>query len=101
MKGARHLFVISLSIASFIVAHASVEAQPIIKNTTSGPVEVRVTLDPPTPLIGDPVTLRIEVVAEGTLDTQHRFHATKVLTRCASKYAASSPSNASQGEASP
>ncbi|MEZ6087655.1 MAG: hypothetical protein R3C05_06450 [Pirellulaceae bacterium] len=64
MKGSRHRFVISLSIASFIVAHASAEAQPITKNTTSGPVEVRITLDPPTPLIGDPVTLRIEVVAE-------------------------------------
>lgn len=50
----------------FLISHA--QAEPIEKVSQSGPVSVTISLDPPEPLIGDPVTLRIAVVAEADVE---------------------------------
>ncbi|WP_417736262.1 hypothetical protein [Rosistilla oblonga] len=62
----RITFLIALvaSIAIGSLTPRSGWAQPIEKVSQSGPVSVAISLDPPEPLIGDPVTLRIEVQAE-------------------------------------
>ena len=46
------------------------EAEPITKKTQVGPVEAVVTLSPPKPALGDPLTLTLNVQAEANVEVE-------------------------------
>ncbi|WP_167546727.1 DUF4381 family protein [Stieleria maiorica] len=55
---------ICLLLAIFAFTAHTATAQPIVQHRQSGPVSIDVTLEPERPVIGDTVTLSIEVTAE-------------------------------------
>ena len=58
------LLVVMVGVTANTQARASVEE----KNTSRGPVEVFVRLEPTEPLIGDPIHLEVEALAEGDVE---------------------------------
>jgi hypothetical protein len=62
-RGVACVLLCALLIAGGVIAHAE-DPAPLVRESSLGPVRVRVALEPAKPRIGDPLTLRIEASAE-------------------------------------
>lgn len=63
-RGGRSLAAAVLLCSSFFSVATAAPGEPIARETRSGPVTARVTVSPAAPLLGDPITLTLEVTAE-------------------------------------